>query len=161
MATLSTVQAFKFSLLSVFSHLLQHLSICGFLLGMQAAPISQPPLRRLVMSHLLFKNGISDPCGTALVYARRRIYAITPPLSRYSCSWLAGMVSSNSVATSFNAKTSSNAFSSSSHPFLLAIVSNWNLNTDRGELPSNKVVLSCRHLLILLTLVRGFGSRNC
>ena len=48
------------------------------------------------------------------------------------------MVSRISNATPFNAKISSKAFSSSSHPFLLATVSNWNLNTVKDELPSKQ-----------------------
>ena len=53
------------------------------------------------------------------------------PLSRYSCSCI-------SAATPFNAKIRSNAFSLLSYPFLLATVLNWNLNTDRGALPSKQ-----------------------
>ena len=44
---------------------------------MLTAPISQPPLQRLVMTRLPFVPGISAPCGTALVCARLRIYAVT------------------------------------------------------------------------------------
>ena len=73
---------------------------------------------------------------------------------------LAGIASSISVGTPLNAGISSNALSTSSHPFLMATVSNWNLNTDRGKLPSMQGGFTS-YLLILLALDRVVGSGGC
>ena len=73
-------------------------------------------------------------CASHLNCIRYRYCLCSLPNLRYNA--MAGMVSSISVATPFSAKSSSNAFPSSSHPFLLANVPNLSLNMDRGELPS-------------------------
>ena len=105
------------------------------------------------MTRLSFAPDTLALCGTALVCARRRIYAATPPLNHYSCScgWLAWspgtrllhLLTPILVPKPFPRRPIRFCWLLSRIVTWIRIGVNWH---------QSKVVLSCRYFLIRLSL---------